>query len=48
MLVVVHFMWSLKADYSEPLVYTIVFLVLMVLRALYDRKKHDRKKASKN
>ena len=39
MLVVVHFMWSLKADYSEPLMYTIVFLVLMVLRAAYDRKK---------
>ena len=38
MLVVVHFIWSLKADYSEPLVYTIVFLILMLLRALYERK----------
>ena len=43
MLVVLHFMWSLKADYSEPLVYTIIFLILMLTRAVYDRKK-----ASKN
>jgi sulfoxide reductase heme-binding subunit YedZ len=39
MLVVLHFMWSLKADYSEPLVYTIIFLILMLTRAVYDRKK---------
>lgn len=39
MLVVLHFMWSLKVDYSEPLVYTIIFLALMLTRAVYDRKK---------
>ncbi|MDT8283522.1 MAG: protein-methionine-sulfoxide reductase heme-binding subunit MsrQ [Gammaproteobacteria bacterium] len=48
MLVVVHFIWSLKADYSEPLVYTIVFLVLMLLRTVYDRKALIIKKASNN
>lgn len=48
MLVVVHFIWSLKADYSEPLVYTTVFLVLMLLRAVYDRKVPIIKKAPNN
>ncbi len=43
MLVIVHFLWSLKADFSEPLIYTFMFLALMLLRAFYDRKK-----ASKN
>ena len=46
MLVVVHFIWSLKADYSEPLFYTFVFLVLMLSRAIYDRKNRNVKKAS--
>ena len=45
MLVVVHFIWSLKADYSEPLFYTFIFLVLMLSRAVYDRKKRNIKKA---
>ena len=38
MLVVVHFIWSLKADYSEPLYYTLVFLVLMTERAYQARQ----------
>ena len=46
MLVVVHFMWSLKADYSAPLFYTCIFLILMVLRAVHDRKTTNNKKAS--
>lgn len=46
MLVVIHFIWSLKADYSEPLFYTFIFLVLMSMRALHDRKMLNRKKAS--
>jgi len=46
MLVVVHFIWSLKADYSEPLFYTFIFLVLMISRAIYDRKNRNVKKAS--
>ena len=45
MLVVVHFIWSLKADYSEPLIYTCIFLVLMLSRAVYDRRKRSIKKA---
>ncbi len=45
MLVVVHFIWSLKADYTEPLIYTIVFLILMLLRAVYDRKSASHKKS---
>ncbi len=39
MLVVVHFIWSLKADYSEPLFYSFIFLALMLSRVIYDRKK---------
>lgn len=46
MLVVVHFIWSLKADYSAPLFYTCIFLILMVLRAVHDRKTTNNKKAS--
>lgn len=46
MLVVIHFIWSLKADYSEPLFYTFVFLVLMSMRAIHDRKTLNHKKAS--
>ena len=32
MLVVLHFIWSLKVDYLEPMLYTIVFLGLMLDR----------------
>ena len=39
MLVVVHFIWSLKADYSEPFYYTLVFLVLMAERAYHARSQ---------
>ena len=39
MLVVVHFIWSLKADYSEPFIYTLVFLALMIERAYHVRSK---------
>ena len=39
MLVVIHFIWSLKADYSEPMIYTFVFLAMMLMRFFYDRKK---------
>ena len=46
MLVVIHFIWTLKADYSEPMVYTFIFLVLLLLRAVYDRKVLNIKKAS--
>ena len=38
-LVMVHFTWSLKADYSEPQMYALIFLVLMLSRFYYERKK---------
>ena len=37
--VVIHFTWSLKADYSEPQIYALVFILLMLMRVIYDRKK---------
>lgn len=46
MLVVIHFIWALKADYSEPMIYTFIFLVLMLSRAIHDRKTGAMKKAS--
>lgn len=39
MLVIIHFIWSLKVDYSEPMLYTLVFIILLFMRALHDRKK---------
>ncbi|VAW52751.1 Protein-methionine-sulfoxide reductase heme-binding subunit MsrQ [hydrothermal vent metagenome] len=39
MLVVLHFIWSLKVDYYEPMIYTIVFLGLMLIRLFHDKKK---------
>ncbi len=42
MLVVLHFIWSLKADYLEPMIYTIVFLGLMLMRFFHDKKKASR------
>jgi len=39
MLVIVHFLWSLKADFSEPMIYSFVFLGLMLMRYFHDRKK---------
>jgi sulfoxide reductase heme-binding subunit YedZ len=38
-LVLLHFAWSLKADYSEPLSYALLFVLLMLMRLIYDRKK---------
>ncbi len=34
-LVIVHFIWSLKADYSEPLLYAAVFSLIMLPRFYY-------------
>lgn len=31
-LVIIHFTWSLKADYTEPFIYALLFAVLMMLR----------------
>lgn len=38
-LVIIHFIWSLKADYSEPFTYALIFSTLMFLRVYYYRKK---------
>ena len=38
-LVVFHFIWSLKVDYTEPYLYASIFMVLMLIRVYYDRKK---------
>jgi len=39
LLVIIHFVWSLKADYSEPLVYAVIFSVLMLIRLAFYEKK---------
>ena len=39
LLVVIHFTWSLKADYSEPFLYASIFIILMLARILYSKKK---------
>lgn len=38
-LVIIHFIWSLKADYSEPIVYALILSGLMLVRVYYSRKK---------
>lgn len=43
-LVIIHFIWSLKADYAEPLMYAFVFTVLMLAR-LYHNKKASKQLA---
>lgn len=45
-LVVIHFIWSLKADYSEPIFYAAVFAVLMLSRLYHMETASHRKKAS--
>jgi sulfoxide reductase heme-binding subunit YedZ len=47
-LAVLHFLWLVKADTFDPLVYAVVLLILFVIRALYQsrekRKSHLAKK----
>jgi len=38
-LVIIHFIWSLKADYTEPFYYALIFSVLMLNRLYYRKKK---------
>lgn len=38
-LVIIHFIWSLKADYSEPIFYAAIFSLLMVYRLYHYEKK---------
>ena len=45
-LAIIHFIWTLKADYSEPIIYASIFSLLMIMRALHDRKIIGTKKAS--
>lgn len=44
-LVIVHFIWSLKADYSEPFTYAAIFFTLMIIRVAHAEKKANEKKA---
>ena len=44
-LVIIHFIWSLKADYTEPFIYAAVFFVLMVMRSTRAERKAGEKKA---
>jgi len=44
-LVIIHFIWSLKADYSEPLIYATIFSMLMLMRSAYIKKRANEKKA---
>ena len=45
LLVLTHFAWAQKADYSEPIFYALFFIALMLPRAIFDRKKQHIKKA---
>jgi len=45
-LVIIHFIWTLKADYSEPIIYAFFFFLLLLARAIHDRKQLNIKKAS--
>jgi len=45
LLVFTHFAWAQKADCSEPILYALVFIALMLPRAIFDRKKQHIKKA---
>jgi len=38
-LVIIHFIWSLKADYSEPFIYAVIFSLLMFMRIAHANKK---------
>ena len=44
-LVIIHFIWSLKADYSEPFIYAVIFFILMLMRSAHAGKKRYEKKA---
>jgi len=38
-LVIVHFIWSLKADYTEPFIYALIFFTLMLARLVNNKQK---------
>ncbi|MBE9568586.1 MAG: sulfoxide reductase heme-binding subunit YedZ [Proteobacteria bacterium] len=42
-LVIIHFTWSLKADFSEPVIYAFVFLTLMLTRVFYHYRQRMKK-----
>lgn len=39
--VALHFLWLTKADYLEPVIYLVIFLLLMLFRAPQTIKKHN-------
>lgn len=44
-LVIIHFIWSLKADYSEPFIYAVIFFMLLVMRSARVESSAGEKKA---
>jgi len=38
-LAVLHFIWLVKADYKQPIIYTVILLLLLSYRAYHQRKK---------
>jgi methionine sulfoxide reductase heme-binding subunit len=44
-LVIIHFIWSLKADYSEPFMYAIIFVLLMLIRLSFKLMPDRQQKA---
>ena len=44
-LVIIHFIWLLKADYSEPFIYALIFSLLMLMRMPFISKYYSRKKS---
>ncbi len=45
-LVIIHFIWSLKADYSEPFIYASIFSFLMLTRVYHVQKVASKKASS--
>lgn len=47
-LVIIHFIWSLKADYSEPFMYATIFVLLMLMRLAYKMMPGMQQKKPRN
>jgi len=44
LLVLLHFVWAQKADYSMPMIYAIIFIALLLPRAIHDRRNRSRQR----
>jgi len=38
---VIHFLWLVKKDLTEPLVYLLIIIVLLILRINFNRSKTE-------